>query len=102
MDDSEIPIACSLTDAEFRRRRNEVLPQVMKKALEQIELENGFAYRFASGDEILRAIAEMINLERKCCEFLRFQITVETDCKDIRLEITGADGAKEFIAATFN
>ena len=102
MNDSEIPIACSLTDAEFRQRRNEVLPRVLQKALEQIELENGFTYRFASGDEILNAIAEMVNLERKCCEFLRFQITVETGNRDIRLEITGADGAKEFVAATFN
>lgn len=102
MDDSEIPMACSLTDAEFRERRNEVLPRVMQKTLEQIELENGFAYRFPSGDEVLSASAEMVNLERKCCEFLRFQITVETGSKDFRLEITGATGAKEFIAATFN
>lgn len=102
MNDPEIPIACSLSDAEFRARRDEVLPQVMKKALEQIELEDGFAYRFSIGDEILYAIAEMVNLERECCEFLRFQVTVETGSKEIRLEITGADGAKDFIGATFN
>jgi hypothetical protein len=43
----------------------------------------------------------MINLERKCCPFLDFKITLKAGSADLWLELTGAKGAKEFIAATF-
>jgi hypothetical protein len=101
MTDSTLPIACTLTDAEFRERERAILRKLMQTVLERKELADGYGFRFSSDDDLLKEITEMIILERKCCPFLDFEITLEAGSGDIRLEITGATGAKEFIAATF-
>jgi hypothetical protein len=101
MSDSTLPAACALTDAEFRERERQILQKLMQAVLERKELADGYGFRFASDDRLLREITEMIILERKCCPFLDFKITLKAGNGDIRLEMSGAKGAKEFIAATF-
>jgi hypothetical protein len=101
MTDSTLPVACALTDAEFRERERMILQKLMPAAIERKDLAGGYVFRFSPDDDLLRAITEMIILERKCCPFLDFKITLEAGGGDIWLEMTGAPGAKEFIAATF-
>lgn len=101
MSDSTLPIACALTDAEFREREQMILRKLMRAVAERKELAGGYGFRFAADDDLLREITEMIILERKCCPFLDFKILVESGGRDIWIELTGAPGAKEFIAATF-
>jgi hypothetical protein len=40
----------------------------------------------------------VIETERQCCRFLRFQLTVESDEHTIWLEFTGPPGTREFLA----
>jgi hypothetical protein len=101
MNDATLPIACALNDAEFREREQSILQKLMRAVLERKELPGGCGFRFAADDDLLREITEMIILERKCCPFLDFKILLESGGNDIWLELTGAQGAKEFIAATF-
>ena len=96
-----MPVACALNDAEFREREQAILRKLMQNALERKELADGFNFRFSFGEDLFREIIEMIILERKCCPFLDFKITLEAGDGDIGIEITGAEGAKEFIAETF-
>jgi hypothetical protein len=100
MSDSTLPVACALTGAEFREREQMILRKLMQSALERKELAGGCGFRFSTDDDLLREITEMIILERKCCPFLDFKITLAAG-GDMVVEITGAEGAKEFIAATF-
>jgi hypothetical protein len=44
----------------------------------------------------------MIELERRCCPFLQFRLTVEPNRGATWLELTGPEGTKDFLAATFN
>jgi len=46
----------------------------------------------------LQTIADLIEIERQCCRFLRFEITVEPGEHSIWLEFTGPPGAREFLA----
>jgi hypothetical protein len=101
MSDSTLPVACTLNDAEFREREQMILRKLMPAALERKELPDGYAFRFSSDDDLLKEIVEMIILERKCCPFLEFKIALAATNGDIRLEITGNEGARDFIAATF-
>ena|SRR5829696_10494369 len=101
MSDSTIPIACTLNDAEFREREQEILQKLMRAVRERKELADGYGFRFSTDDNLLREITEMVILERKCCPFLDFKIAIEAGNGDIWVEMTGAQGAKEFIAATF-
>ena len=96
-----LPIACSLTNSELQERRLTVLQSARSAVVEVRELENGYAYCFPAEGERLIDLARLVDLERRCCPFLRFAITVEPDDGPIWLEMTGPKGTKEFLVATF-
>jgi hypothetical protein len=99
---NDLPIACSLTGAELQERRRTVLQNLKRLVVERREIKDGFAYSFQSDGQRLFEIASMIDLERQCCPFLRFHVTVEPGNGPIILELTGPDGTKEFLAEIFN
>jgi hypothetical protein len=47
----------------------------------------------------LQRIAELVDLERQCCQFLTFKIVVEA--AHMRLEVTGAGEAKTLMTAFY-
>jgi len=55
--------------------------------------------RFAPTGEILSTIARVVDAERQCCRFLRFDIAVEPDEGPIFLELSGPPGTPEFVQA---
>jgi len=93
----ELPIACELTPAELDERRQGLLPGLLANAQERIVLADGFRWRFAPVSELLAAVVQAIDLERQCCRFLRFGLTVEPDAGPIWLEVTGPKGTAEFL-----
>lgn len=98
---SDLPIACTLNDAEFRERERTVLEQLKSNVITVTETTSGYAFRFPSDDASFAALNEFIVLERRCCPFLDFNLTVPRGNGEIVLELSGPDGAKEFIAANF-
>jgi hypothetical protein len=99
---NDLPIACTLTSAELQARRSTVLEKVRRAVIEVRELEHGYAYSFPSDGQCLQELASMIELERRCCPFLQFRLTVEPNGGATWLELTGPEGTKDFLAATFN
>lgn len=102
MNRSELPIACTLTDKELQIRRENVLRKVADSLAGYEELENGFSYRFPADDAVLQDLITVINLERKCCPFLSFRLTVESQSDYVSLELTGQEGTKETVESLFN
>ena len=98
---AEIPIACFLTDNELQQRRAQYLNKIAASLVDFKELENGFSYRFPAERSMLTDLAEVIDLERKCCPFLNFRLSVEAGSEFVSLELTGTKGAKEIIAKLF-
>jgi len=96
-----LPIACSLTNSELQERRRDVLRKVRSAVTELRELEDGYAYCFPSDEKWLTELTTLVSLERQCCPFLRFRLTVESGNGPIWLEMTGPDGTKDFLATTF-
>jgi hypothetical protein len=96
-----LPIACSLTDSELQERRRGILQKVRSAVVEVREIEDGYAYCFAFTGQQLTELAKLVDLEHQCCPFLRFCVTVESNNGPIWLEMTGPEGTKEFLAATF-
>jgi hypothetical protein len=99
---SDLPIACSLTAPELQERRRIVLQKVRSAVVEVRELENGYAFSFPSAGDWLGELAGLIDLERQCCPFLQFRLTVEADGGPLWLEMTGPEGTKDFLVNTFN
>ncbi|OJY89398.1 MAG: hypothetical protein BGP14_05500 [Sphingobacteriales bacterium 44-15] len=67
--------------------------------LEKRALENGFAFKFPGTDDVLDELIAFVKTERECCVFFTFTISVSGDKSETWLELTGADGVKEFITS---
>ena len=100
-DMEHLPITCTLTDDALRARRRGVLAEVAAMATNKTKVTAGYRFEFPATSEALTRITAMVEAERQCCRFLRFMLTVEPDLGPIALEITGPQGAKDFLDALF-
>ena len=97
------PIACNLSalDEAQRERRAELAARLQSSVREIISTADGYEFRLPSNDKILLEIAEFVFLERRCCPFLNFQISLNEGDDAITVLLSGRDGVKEFLAAEF-
>jgi hypothetical protein len=93
-----LPIACTLGPAALKARREDLLGSLFRRADERLDLPDGYRIRFAPGNEVIPTIASVVDIERQCCRFLTFHVTVEPDGGPIWLEFTGPPGTREFLA----
>lgn len=99
---TSLPIACNLTSAELQERRRTVLEKLRDAVVEVKELADGYSYSFKSEENRFKELADMIDLERQCCPFLQFRVTVAAENGPLILEITGGAGTKEFLLSLWN
>jgi hypothetical protein len=92
-----LPVACSLSPPELRERRETTLRQLRARAQEVREIAGGWSIRFAAEDQLLEELARFIQLERKCCRFLRFALVVAPGEGPVWLEMTGPDGTEDML-----
>ncbi len=90
-------LSCKLSAPEIRKRKETVLASLKKQILERKELKNGYAYKFPGNDKMLDELTEFIKTERQCCDFFVFNLSISGDKSEIWLELTGVEGAKDFI-----
>lgn len=83
------PIVCTLTPGELAGRRGALLPGLAARAQRVARAEHGYRLVFAPAPELLRAIADVVEAERHCCQFLRFELTVEAGLGAVSLTVTG-------------
>ena len=97
----EIPVVCdrSALTAEQRERHQGLDRRLRADVREVVELEDGYAFRHSPDGAVLLAVAEFVALERLCCPFLEFKITVGRDGGAVWLRMRGAGQAKGVLEA---
>jgi hypothetical protein len=97
----DLPVVCTLGPRELNARATQLLPGVVSAATARYPIENGFRFEFQPNglSEMLASIIRMVDAERQCCQFLRFQLTVEAALGPMVLEMTGPPGSQEFLEA---
>jgi hypothetical protein len=96
----DMPVACALTASELRDRER-WLVETLGTETERVErLPDGYALQLRGTHETLINVAELIGLERQCCPFLTFTMTVEPAAGPIHLLLTGPEGTAEFLSTT--
>ena len=99
---SDLTVACLLTTPELQARRRTVLAAFRAAQLDARELLDatgeGYVFQFAPSAAQLTALAELIELERQCCPFLRFQLSVDPAGGSVWLALTGPAGTRELLA----
>ncbi len=99
---TDLPVVCTLSAAAQQQRRDEVLLRLKAHVQEIKALPDGYAFRLDAEDDRLNEAVQLIQLERHCCGFLRFRLTVEPQQGPLWLEITGQDGTVEFLDGVFD
>jgi hypothetical protein len=90
-------ITCKLTTPKLQERKKTIITALKSRVLERTEVENGFRFRFKGDDENLELLTSFVKTERLCCDFFTFSITVGDAESDLLFELSGPEGAKEFI-----
>jgi hypothetical protein len=82
---------------EQRERHNQVSAALNQQVIETAEQPDGFAFRYPAS--ALALAAQFIELERLCCPFFAFALTIAPQADSFWLSLTGAEGIKAFIRA---
>lgn len=90
-------LSCKKTTPELQERRVSLLNDLREQIITKKDLENGYAFKFSGTDIILDRLSEFIKLERACCSFFFFRLSISGDSSEIWLELTGPEGVKDFI-----
>jgi hypothetical protein len=98
---SDLPVVCTLGPETLKIRRENLLADLLQRVESHEALPDGYRLRFAVAGDVLTLIARTIDAERRCCQFLRFQLTVEPAGGPLLLDLTGPPGTREFVAALF-
>ncbi len=100
-DQIQLAVACSLTDAAFRERRDVVQRALFSGQTGSAVEGDGYRFRFPPDDVWLSRITEFVLAERQCCPFLTFRIEVPAGATGIDLRLSGPPGSAAFIEQTF-
>ena len=87
---TELPIACSLSAAAQRERRETARRLVAVSLLDARATDRGAVLRFAGATEA--ALRELIAAERECCPFLTFDLSERGD--ELSLVVSGPAEAR--------
>jgi hypothetical protein len=100
---AEQPFACNLKAfspaerADWQKR----LDRVMLGATSIRELSDGYSFQIDPRQASFAEVARWIELERKCCSFFVFDLSLQGEDGSVRLSLRGRDGVKQFIAEDF-
>jgi hypothetical protein len=97
-DRTQLPVACTLSEPDLAKLRAGLFTHLAQPRQEARWLPEGITLRYSSEQGTLALLGEFIQLERQCCPFLRFQLTVEPGGGPIWLELTGPPGTRDFLA----
>lgn len=97
----ETSLACNadaLTAAE-QAERSKLVSRLKSSMRVMRGLDDGYEFELPPAGDMATAIATFIDLERRCCPFLRFALEFAPAGGAVRLRITGPEGVKPLIEA---
>ena len=102
-EEKQVPLACNLKafTPEERVTWRKLIDEVGLAEVPAGELPNGHLFKIDPRRISITKVAAWIDLERKCCPFFNFQLSLEGADGTMTLALTGGHGVKEFIGEDF-
>jgi len=82
---TEIPIACTLSEADKTTRGDQWRQFVVANVVEVARLDASVRMRLRSGDDVILSTVDLARREKACCAFFQFRLELSPDA--IWLEI---------------
>jgi hypothetical protein len=96
----DVPLACSLTEAELRERGEENTA-LFARVREVRELPDGYRFAFAPDADGVPALMRFITAERACCPFFTFELQFAAPHQAIWLAVRGSEEVKGIVRDDF-
>jgi hypothetical protein len=93
----ELPVACTLDGRSLAARQSDLRISILAEAVTAERLADGYRWQFRSQDALFARLGAVIDAERQCCRFLRFQLRADSDEGLVTLDVTGPAGTAEFL-----
>jgi len=93
---AEAPDGCTLSAGPYSERMS-AIERLLAGSGETRELEDGYEFRFPGGPEWSGKLLELINSERDCCRFLRFELSFEPERGAIWFRVRGSAQVKALL-----
>jgi hypothetical protein len=84
--------------AQERVQQQEIRTRLQRGTTRVAEDTEGYTFHYAA-DVPAATVITWVEMERKCCPFLRFTLDLPEDGGPSRLRVWGVQGAKAFLAA---
>lgn len=96
------PLACDLTGIPADLRQEHMAEnQKLLAAVEEVkETPDGYAFRLPAETDVIVRVGRFMSLERLCCPFFHFTLSVEPEQGPVWLHLTGGEGVKAFVRQT--
>ena len=100
---SPLPIACDLgaLSSGQRARERTLLAEFKDLLRDPQETELGFRVVIPDDPFVLSRLGEFLALERLCCPFLTFDLSIPAERGTMTLHIYGRPGTKSFLRSEF-
>ena len=95
--DLQIPIMCTLTANDLQARKLTLQTDFFTGVQNVEPTEVGYRLAFPATAVWLEKITQFINVERECCAFLSFDLTIPAQAETLNLHIYGGEGIKSFL-----
>jgi hypothetical protein len=96
-----VPVACRLAALPDPRRYRTLSGKLRSALSGSAELPDGYSYSLHGEQLSLAELGEWISLERLCCPFLNFELTVSGADPLWWLTLTGPEGTKAILEREF-
>ena len=98
--DTELPvIACTLGPADLENRRARWYALAEQALIERTETEAGVRLLFRASSGAEAELRELAELERECCAFARFEVSVSRE--QVMLDVSAPPDAVAAVRAMF-
>jgi hypothetical protein len=89
---------CSLSNPELQQRFKMIREEILPHARRTEKLANGLAWEFEQSPPMREKLAQLIELERRCCTGLAFELQDRRESNTLRLAVEGIDPGSELLA----
>lgn len=90
-------VQCSLISEDLSIRKEELKKTIFSKVEKRKEDSNGIIFYFNDEPNLLESVLEHMMIERQCCPFFKFDVSILPFNKGFALQISGSEDAIEMV-----
>jgi len=90
-------VQCNLIGDELMERKAILKKEIFSKVEKRVESSNGLIFYFKDDINLLESVLEHMIIEKACCPFFKFDVSILPFDKGFALQISGSENAIEMV-----